>query len=273
MGRKGGSKVMMALGVFLALISGGIVFVMANSATSSGGEDLKKQVVIARSEIPERSKLTRDMLDVVLMPESVIPPKAYLKLEDVADKVYTKGRLYPRMPITQDQTAVTRPGELPETQPATAPVPKPATPKLIDASFTLESGQTLVSVEYPEAAKLITAGILKAGDRVNIFIKVPGPNGEQVAQVFPSAAFQPQPKPLEIKAIGSLSQTTETTTTSPTMIFQVTAREAVVLKLLETMNPFFLIHPAADGDRPTIRTDVLTTDQIQIQSGLRPLGR
>jgi hypothetical protein len=272
MGRKGGSKVLMALGVFLALIAFGIVFVLANSATSSGGEDLKKQVVVARSEIPERSKLTRELLDVVLMPESLIPPKAYLKLEDVADKVYTKGRLYPRMPITQDQTAVTRPDTLPETQPSTAPVPK-ATTKLIDASFTLESGQTLVSVEYPEAAKLITAGILKAGDRVNIFIKVPGPNGEQVGQVFPSTTFQPQPKPLEIKAIGTLAQTGETTTTSPTMIFQVTAREAVVLKLLETMNPFFLIHPAVDKDQPTIRTDVLTTDQIQIQSGLRPLGR
>lgn len=275
MGRKGGSKVLMLLGLVLAFLAFGIVFVLANSVTSAAGEEPRKLVVVARVDVPERSRLTRELLDVVPMPESLIPPKAYLRLEDVTDKVFAKQRLFARMPITQDQTAVSEVGLPPaEVQPLTGPAPKPAQPKLVEPSFTLESGQTVVSVEYPEAAKLISAGILKPGDRVNIFVKVPGPNGEQVAQVFPNANFQPVPKPLEIKAIGNVAQTADAPQQpTPTMIFQVSAREAVVLKLLESMNPFFLVHPAVDKDNPTIRADVLTAEQVQLAVGLRPMPR
>jgi hypothetical protein len=274
MGRKGGSKVLMLLGVVLAFLAFGIVFVMANSVVVAGEQEPRKQVVVARVEIPERAKLTRDLLDVVEMPLSIVPPKAYLKLEDVTDKVFAKERIPARLAITQDQTAAGKPGPAPEVQIPTAPTPKGPPPQLVEAAYTLESGQTVVSVEYPEAAKLITAGILKVGDRVNIFIKVPGAGGDQVAQVFPSAAFQGNPKPLEIKAIGNLSTPADAATApSPTMIFQVSPREAIVLKLLETMNPFFLIHPAVDKDNPTIRADVLSSEQVQLAVGLRPASR
>ncbi|MSQ10722.1 MAG: hypothetical protein EXR52_06935 [Dehalococcoidia bacterium] len=271
MGSKGGSKVLMMLGVVLAFLAFGIVFVMANSVTQAGAEP-RKQVVLARVEIPERAKLSRDLLDVVEMPISLVPPKAFLKLEDVTDKVFAKERIPAWLPITQDQTAASKASTVPaEVQVPTGPAPKVAPPQLVEAAYTLESGQTVVSVEYPEAAKLITAGILKQGDRVNIFIKVPGAGGDQVAQVFPSTSFQNTPKPLEIKAIGNLSQAGDAPgAASPTMIFQVSPREAIVLKLLETMNPFFLIHPAVDKDNPTIRADVLTSEQVQLAIGLRP---
>ncbi len=275
MGKKGGSKILMLLGVVLALIAGGVVFVLASGATSTNNEpEPRKLVVVAKQDIPERSKLTRDLLDTVNMPESVIPPGAYLKLEDIVDKKFAKTRLFPRMPITNLQTADSKPDDTPPVvQPATGPAAKPAIPKLVEASYTLDSGQTIVAVDYPEAAKLIAAGLLKPGDRVNIFIKVAGGAGEQVAEVFPSSnpLIQPQPRPLEIKAIGNFSQTTEAAP-STTMIFQVSPREAIVLKLLENLNPFFLVHPAVDKDNPTIRTDVMTSDQVQQAVGLRPAG-
>ena len=279
MGKKGGSKVLLALGGALAFIAGVIVFVLANSATQSATtEEMKEQVVVARTEIPERAKLTRDLIDVVAMPVSLIPPNSIRKLEDVADKLYSKVRLYPRMPISLSQTAATKPEDVPtDVQPLTGPAPKPAVAKLIEASFALEPGQTMVSVDYPEAAKLIAAGILKTGDRVNVFIKVPGAGGDQVAQVFPSnnRAIQPNgPKPLEIKAIGTLAPLLADAPAVPsaTMIFAVTPQEAIILKLLETLNPFFLIQGAADKDN-VLQTNVVTLDGIQRAVGLSPTAR
>ncbi|GEM_PF-2506331 len=276
MGKKGGSKILMLLGIVLAVLAGGVVFVLANGATSANNEpEPRKLVVVAKQDIPERSKLTLELLDTVNMPEGIIPPGAYLKLEDIADKKFAKTRLFPRVPITNLQTADTKPDETPPVVQGAVPGPaaKPAIPKLVEASFTLESGQTLVAVDYPEAAKLISAGLLRPGDRVNIFIKVAAGAGEQIAEVFPSnnPLIQPQPKPMEIKAIGNFSQTTEAAA-STTMIFQVSAREAIVLKLLENLNPFFLVHPAVDKDNPTIRTDVMSSDQIQRAVGLGPAG-
>ena len=86
MARKRSGTVLMALGVVLALISGAIVFLISQTATAAPVETPMVDVVVARVEIKERTKITADMLLEVKMPEGVRPRTAKTKKADVVDK-------------------------------------------------------------------------------------------------------------------------------------------------------------------------------------------
>jgi len=256
----GGGKVLMMLGVVMALISGGVVFLLASTATTTAKEIPMKDVVVAINEILERAIITDALLTTVELPEASVPPGAVLKKEDLIDK-FAKDKIYPKTPIQLTQIAARRPGDAPVIQ----PTPPPATgstvktPVLdVTASYTLEKGRTMVAVDYPEASKLIVAGILRPKDRVDIYVKAPGVGGDQLALIFSNK---------EIHAIGDLKQT-ETATPSPTMLFIDTPQNALVLKFIETMNPFLLIRSAEDGEDPR-RTDLVTQNYICQRFGLQ----
>lgn len=261
----GGGKVLMALGVVLALISGGVVFFIASTAPTGAKEIPTKSVVVARNEIPERAIITDALLEVIELPESTVPPGAVLRKEDLVDK-FARDRIYARTPIQLTQIAARRPGDAPVVQPALPPAaaaPGGAKPVVLDvaAAYTLEKGRTMVAVDYPEASKLISAGILRPKDRVDIYVKAPGVGGEQLALIFSNK---------EIHAIGDLKQT-DTASPSPTMLFVDTPQNALVLKFIETMNPFLLIRSAEDGDDPR-RTDLVTQNYICQRFGLQCVG-
>ncbi|MBI2886154.1 MAG: flagella basal body P-ring formation protein FlgA [Chloroflexi bacterium] len=270
MGRKRGGTMLMAFGVVLALLAGGIVFFIASTATAPAAPIPTKEVVVARADISERTIITETQVQVVKMPEEVIPPGAVLKLEEVVGK-FAKEKIRARTPVLGNHLATTgKPGEVPPTTqpaPAAAAGPgiggaKPAPAKLVDAAFTLDRGRVMVAVDYPEAAKLVSAGILRPGDKVDIYVKTAGVAGDQIALIFSN---------MEIKAIGDLSQTEEAKAASSTLIFVVTPQEAVVLKFLENLNPFFLLRAA--GDEQVLRTDLVTMDYIVARFGLqRPVG-
>lgn len=264
--KAGGGKVLMALGVVLALISGGVVFFVASTATAGPKEVVTKPVVVARNEIAERTIITDALLDIVVMPEDVIPPGAILKKEDVIDK-FAKAKIYPRTAIFVDQIAARKPGDAPAVQPtpvggAPAPTTKPVVQD-VTAAYTIEKGRTIVAVDYPEASKLISAGILRPGDKVDIYVKAPGASGEQLALIFSNK---------ELKAVGNITQT-DKAAASPTLLFIDTPQNALVLKYIESMNPYLLIRSAEDGDDPR-RTDLVTQDYIIARFGLqRPTPR
>ena len=260
---KGSGKVLMALGVVLALISGGAVFWITSTATAAPPQILMKSVVVAKNEIAERTLLTDDLLDVVDLPETVIPPGAILGSDrDKLKDTFAKDKLYPRTPIQLPQVAAKKAGDAPQVQPTAAAAgapPKPVPTFDVSAPYTILKGQTIVPVEYPEAAKLITAGVLRPGDRVDIYARTAGACGEQMALVFPNK---------EIKAIGTYTQTTGAAASSPTLIFVDTPQNALVLKFLETMNPFLLIRSVEDQDDPR-RTDLVTKDYVAARFGLQ----
>lgn len=262
MGRKRGGTVLMALGAVLALISGLIVFFVTQTATAAPPEVPTRDVVVARVEIKERTRITPDMLQVAKIPENVIPPGTFTTIEDVSGK-WAKENVHVRTPVIGTVLAVTD-----QSIPA-APAGSstgggqlvggsPPPPKLIDAAFTLEPGKTMVAVSYPEAAKLATAGILKPGNKVDIYVKAPGINGDQMALIFSN---------MEIKAIGDLNTGTKDALPSATLIFITAPQDAIVLKYLETMNPFLLLRAA--GDDQVIKTDLVTQDYIAARFGLQ----
>lgn len=262
MGRKGGGgKVLMALGIVLALVSGGIVFFLANTATAAPTETPMTEVVVATKEIPQRTVITAADVRLNKLPTASLPPGAVLKVDDIVGK-FAREKIRAQSPVVVDAVASTgKPDDKPPATAPAAPAPgaKPA-PKLVDAAFTLDKGKVMVAVDYPEAAKLVAAGVLRPGNKVDMYVKTPGANGDQIARIFSN---------LEIKAIGTLAQTEEATA-SPTLIFVTSPQDALVLKFLETMNPFFILRAA--GDDQEIRTDLVTIDYLIARFGLqRPL--
>lgn len=223
-------------------------------------------IVVANNEIPERAIITDALLMTIEVPTANIPPGAVLKKEDLIDK-FTRDKLYAKTPIQLTQIAARRPGEAPAVQPAAPPAPvgpggtAPAKPLDVTASYVLEKGRTMVAVDYPEAAKLITAGILRPKDRVDIYVKAPGIGGDQLALIFSNK---------EIHAIGDLTKT-DTASPSPTLLFIDTPQNALVFKFIETMNPFLLIRSAEDGEDPR-RTDLVTQNYVCQRFGLQCLA-
>lgn len=263
MGRRRGGTVLMALGVVLALLSGAVVFFISQTATAAPVETPMVDMVVARVEIKERTKFTADMLQVVKAPEAVRPRTAKTKVEDVVGQ-WARENIHQGASVLDVSLAVT-----PETLAAATPVAEkgagpspigggqPAKPKLVDAAFTLKPGQTMVAVDYPDAAKLVATGILQPGNKVDIYVKAPGLTSDQMALIYSN---------VEIKAIGDLTKTNEATP-SATLIFVVEPQQALVLKYLESLNPFLLIRAA--GDDQVIRTDLVTMDYIVSRFGLQ----
>ncbi len=268
MGRKRGGTVLMALGVVLALISGLVVFFVTQTATAAPPEVPTRDVVVARIEIRERTRITPDMLQIAKIPENVIPPGTFTTIEDVTGK-WAKENVHVRTAVIGTVLAVTD-ESVPAIPAGAAPAGggplgggAPPPPKLIDAAYTLEPGKTMVAVSYPEAAKLASAGILRAGNKVDIYVKAPGLNGDQMALIFSN---------MEIKAIGDLNTGTKDSAAkdaapSATLIFITTPQDALVLKFLESMNPFLLLRAA--GDDQVIKTDLVTQDYIAARFGLQ----
>ena len=263
MGRKRGGTVLMALGVVLALISGAVVFFISQTATAAPVETKMVDVVLARTEIKERTRITADMVQVAKLPEGVGPSTPKRKVEDVVGQ-WARENIHQGTPLLEVSLAVT-----PETLAVAPPVAEkgagpspigggqPAKPKLVDAAYTLKPGQTMVAVDYPEASKLVAAGILQPGNKVDIYVKAPGLTSDQMALIYSN---------VEIKAIGDLTKTTEALP-SATLIFVVEPQQALVLKYLESLNPFLLIRAA--GDDQVIRTDLVTMDYIVSRFGLQ----
>src|SRR5438477_12160559 len=167
---KGGGKVMMALGAVLALISGGVVFFIASTATAAPAPLVTKSLYVAKEEIPDRTVINPALFETVDFPEKAVPQGAIFATDKLADgstakdffakDQFAKERIYARTPLLLSQVAARKPGDAVAVQPSPSPAaagasPKPVTQQVFP-SFTIEKGKTMVAVDYPEAAKLIT---------------------------------------------------------------------------------------------------------------------
>lgn len=268
MGKKGGnSTILMVLGLVLALISGGIVFVITQTSTSSAKEVRLQKIIVASRDIPERTVVTDAMVRELSVPVEDVPKDAIADRKEVVDK-FVKERVRAGQPILGFQLAITgKPGEQPPQTlpgvPPTTPASEAAKPRTVNAAFSIDKGKVMVAVDYPGAAKLVTAGVLQPGDKVDIYVKAPGINSDQIALIFSN---------IEIKAIGNLSTAGGEAPPSPTLIFVAPPQDALVLKYLETLDPFLLLRAA--GDEETLRTDLVTMDYLVARFRLqRPLPR
>lgn len=252
MGSRRGGNILMALGVVLAVIGGGLAFVMTQTAVGNAQrvEVPKKDVVMAKADITEGTILTTDKLELVKWPEDVIPPGAITDMKDLQGK-FAKVRIGARSPLNQSQIGGKDVDKL-ATQPAPAGQTTAAKgPKVVEQEYLLEKGQVLVAVTYPSASALIQAGAVKPGSRVDVIVRTPGATSDQIAPVF---------RNIQIRAIGSVNPDTEKA--GNTLIFAVPPQDALVLKYIEAMNPDLVLRSAADGPNENPGTDLVTQDYI-----------
>ena len=262
MGSRRGGNILMALGVVLALIGGGLSFVMTQNAVGNAQRTEVKTgpVIVAKEDLPLGTIITSAKVQELQWPEGSIPPGTATKMEDLEGK-FTKVRIVQRSPINVSEIAGK---DLPKVaiQPAPAGQPPVKVPTTVDPEFLLEKGQVLVAVDYPSAGAMIRAGAIKAGARVDIIVKTPGATSEQIAPIF---------RNIQIRGIGSVNPDGAGSGTGTTLIFAVEPQQALELKFLESMNPDLMLRAAGDSDIRS--TDLVTQDYILNKYRLqRPSG-
>ncbi|MBI4497513.1 MAG: hypothetical protein HY689_06420 [Chloroflexi bacterium] len=259
MGSRRGGNILMALGVVLAIIGGGIAFVLSQTAVSRASqvEVPKRPVVLARLNISEGTVITSDKVEIIQWPENLIPSGTVTDSKDLEGK-FARVPIGARTPLNISQLAGRDLQQLPlHTAAGEAPA---KVPDVVQPEFLLEKGQVLVAVNYPSAGELIKAGALKAGSRVDIVVRAPGVNGEQLRPVF---------RNIQVRGVGSALPGQEAAGGS--LIFTVPPQEALILKFLESLNPFLLLRAA--GDSENIAVELVTLDYIITRFGLqRPTG-
>lgn len=249
MARRRGGFILMVLGVILALGAGGIVWVVTSTAAAPA-EVPKRNVVVARVDIPERTLIDQTMVVVQQWPQDIVPVGAPGTAEEVVGK-FTLTKLYAKQALLTPQLADTK-GQA-------------------GMAFALEPGKVLVAVNYPGALNILGSGAIRPGDKVDIVVNSPGSpaSGAKSNQVSPTF------RNLQIVAIGTVAQAKAGAPAPPatgaaasTLIFMVTPQEALELKFLETMGVDLLLRAA--GDEAVPATQLVDIDYIVDKYRLEP---
>lgn len=238
MGRRRSGCILMALGVVLAVIAGIISFLVVGTKQAAPVVEIPKRgVLVAASNIPERTLLNPSLLRVQQWPQDNIPPGALSTVEE-GDKKYTTMPLFAGEPVLQAQVADTSGNS--------------------GMSYALEKGKVLVSVNLGGAAGIASTGALRPGDAVDLVVTMPGARGTQVAYTMQN---------LKIYSIGSVAAKAPanpaapaTTAAGTLFIFEVTPQDALIMKYLETLNVDLVLRAAADDQ--LVPTEPVTLDYV-----------
>ncbi|MBI2865004.1 MAG: Flp pilus assembly protein CpaB [Chloroflexi bacterium] len=231
MGRKRGGCVLMILGAVVALIAGGMAFLLLARASSRPDDVPKRPVLVAAVNIPERTLVNAGMLRVQQWPQENIPPGALTAIDAGANK-FSVMPLFAGQPVLGSQVADTKGGS--------------------GVAYALEKGKVLVAVNLGGAGGIISSGAIHAGDVVDLVVIAPGTNSNQVATTMQA---------LKIFAIGSVGAGAKAGQGAGTLfLFEVSEQDALVLKYLETLNVDMVLRAA--GDDAKAATDPVTIDYL-----------
>lgn len=145
------AAIFLGLGVLLALLAGILVFVVTQQAAAPKQAVVETiSVVVAKSDIPERTILTPQLLDTREYPKNLVPSGAITSV-DVAARQTTLAKIPAGAPILAGQVA--------------------AGGGATGLSLTLEKGK--VYVAFPVGDPLGAAGLIRPGDHIDILGTVP----------------------------------------------------------------------------------------------------
>lgn len=147
---RGSGRILMILGVVLALLSGIGMYALLLSARPAPAEVATTQIIFAFQTIPERSEVTAAQVGPVDWPQSIPAPiGSFTSAKDVVGKFSTKP-IYPGEPILDkmliDKASVT------ETH--------------SNAAYIVEEGS--VAIAIPVSMNTSVAEAVQAGDRVDL---------------------------------------------------------------------------------------------------------
>lgn len=154
--KSGGGRLLIIVGVLLALLAFGLVFVVAGALSSGragpGGPSVK--VVVAARDVPFRSTLAKEDLVLQDFAQTDVPPQSYSQVKDatglIAELNISKGQA-----LTQNMLAKSGDETLPGLKPAYLPIP-----------------QGFVAMTIPTSEQQGVAGFIQAGDYISVIATV-----------------------------------------------------------------------------------------------------
>ena len=150
--RRGGC-LWLLVGLFLALVAGGMAFstmLRATAAQPAEQAEPRAPVVVVARNVPPRTKIQATDVELAELPISTIPNNAVRSLDEAVGKVTT--------------------GELVAGEILLAPRIADLEARGPEVAFELESGKVVMAL--PAADLMSQSGVLKPGDRVDILVTI-----------------------------------------------------------------------------------------------------
>ena len=224
----------MALGILLALIGGAATFFVVNSNVNAPPPAVipKKDILVAKTNIPERTQLNPGLVDKKPWPEDVIPPGALAAVTGTANLA----NQFTLEPIRQGQPIVDK--------------ALTAGSTISYTTFPWPAGKVLVAVPFAKANDLIQSGALKEGSTVDMILNLGGQYvvGMQNLKIFAIGQLD-KPPPVPEKD-AKAADPAAAKTTSTLFLFNVTPEDALTLKFLADLNPDFWVRsPTEPADQ------------------------
>ncbi|MER3398540.1 MAG: Flp pilus assembly protein CpaB [Chloroflexota bacterium] len=235
--------VMIALGVFLGVLGFFVTFVFALRATARTGDIPMQPVVVAATDIPERTVIQPNQVRVIELPADRVPPTAVGSPTEAVGK-FTLGRLYAGQLVVREGLADTGGNA--------------------GLAFAIPPGKVLVTVNFASAANTVASGTVRPGDRVDIIVYTEGDNGKQAAATF---------RNLEVFSVGGRTSAlsgpaVQVQGPQPATVLQfvVSPQEALELKFLEGLGADLVLRAAGDPATPPLQ--VVDMDYMAAKYGL-----
>lgn len=239
---------LIVLGVLLAAVVGGGVYILAQRATTDVAEETAKVVVVV-APIAERTLIPSTSIGLADVPARLIPTGAIRRIEDAAGKMSIDA-MYPGEFVLANRVADTS-GKA-------------------GLSYALEEGTVVIT--FP-TSDIVSTGAIKAGDHVDILITLDtfaeNPAAAQPGTTAsPSGTTQMTLQNLRVLSIGSVetavpgAEQQAGQQNASLITFAVPREDALTLKNIKD-------HPSAKIDlvlRPAGDEQVYTTDAVHMRS-------
>jgi len=138
----------LALGAFLLMLTFGLIFA---GRIQTGGTT---QVVVAQQAIDARTPITADMLTISAIPNSAVPPRAFLRVADLAG-YFAVVAIYKGQPITGNLVSANPDLINPSSGTAYLPIP-----------------QGYIAITLPTGEQQGVAGFIAQGDYIDVIATV-----------------------------------------------------------------------------------------------------
>lgn len=254
-------RILVLLGLILAVISAGLVFFML--ATSSGEEAAPVEtqpVVVAIQPIPARSVIPPDAITVRDWPVELIPTGALTDTTSVANKLATTD-IYQGQPIVRDMVV---------DKEAAAEELGTSAAQRSDVSFLIPEGK--VAIAFPVNEISSVAGAIRPGDTVDLIVSFSASIQDLGGTLPPNlsrtsinmTAFTLQ----NIEILRTSPWTAEDAEAAGSIYTLLVDRQqaAILTYISQYMTPVFVLRPA--GDETEYAVEPITLRYILTNFGL-----
>ncbi len=252
-----GGCLWLIVGLFLALIAGGLAFtamLRATSAEPAEQAEPRAAVVVVARDVPPRTKVTAEDLITKEIPVSAIPENAVRTQEEAIDKV-TTGTLIAGEILLAPRVAV--PGE-----------------QRAQVAFEVEAGQVVMA--FPANDLMSRTGILQPGDVVDFLYTMrvtstePGADEASTTSEADTVTFWSLQRISITALVLSNTQEDQAAGKPQSYLFALEPQDALLLKHLKDTGATLDLVLRAREDDQVFETEPVNPRYLQEEYGITP---